>query len=117
MQRLPRVTEWSSGELTFTIESSCTCSVRLQPTPQYGQIVSTCVWRDSSHSPAARSSNSLVGISAPVGQTAMQLPQYTQADSGSATSCSVEMCEPKPRPATAIANVFWWSSPQASTHL
>src|SRR6266567_9270067 len=40
--RLPRVTSWSAGEVTFTIASSCTCSVRLQPTPQYGQTVSTC---------------------------------------------------------------------------
>ena len=31
---------WSSGEVTLTILLSCTCSVRLQPTPQYGQIVS-----------------------------------------------------------------------------
>src|SRR5262245_43154470 len=117
MQRFPLVTSWSCGEVTFTISSSCTCSVRLQPTPQYGQIVFTCVWRDSSHVPACRWSNSLFGISAPVGQTSTQLPQYTHADSGSATSSSVEMCEANPRPATAIANVFWWSVPQASTHL
>src|SRR2546421_10804173 len=117
MQRFPRVTSWSSGEVTFTISSSCTCSVRLQPTPQYGQTVSTSDCFDSSQVPAWRSSNSLVGIRAPVGHTAMQLPQYTQADSGSVTSNSVEMCASKPRPATAIANVFWWSSPQAETHL
>ena len=47
----------------------------------------------------------------------MQLPQYTQAESGSVTSYSVEMRASKPRPATAIANVFCASSPQASTHL
>jgi hypothetical protein len=47
----------------------------------------------------------------------MQLPQYTQADSGSGTSNSVEMRASKPRPATEIANVFWASSPHASTHL
>ena len=57
------------------------------------------------------------GISAPVGQTPMQLPQYTQAESGSVTSYSVEMRASKPRPATAIANVFCASSPHASTHL
>ena len=56
-------------------------------------------------------------MSAPVGHTAMQLPQYTHADSGSVTSSSVEMWAPNPRPATAIANVFWWSSPHAETHL
>src|SRR5437763_12653219 len=33
-QRFPRVTSWSSGEVTFTIASSWTCSVRLHPTPQ-----------------------------------------------------------------------------------
>src|SRR5947207_7031561 len=100
MQRLPRVTSWSSGDVTLTIASSCTCSVRLQPTTQYGQTVSTSDCFASSHVPARQSSYSLVGISAPVGQTAMQLPQYTQADSGSRTSNSVEMCASKPRPAT-----------------
>ena len=60
MQRFPRVTSWSSGEVTFTISSSCTCSVRLQPTPQYGQTVSTSVCSASSQVPAWRSSNSLV---------------------------------------------------------
>ena len=79
----------------------------MQPTPQYGQTVSTCACFDSSQVPASRRSNSLFGMSAPVGHTATQLPQYTHADSGSATSSSVEMCESKPRPATAIANVFW----------
>ena len=52
MQRLPRVTSWSSGELTLTISSSCVCSVRVQPTPQYGQIVSVCSCSSSRHSPA-----------------------------------------------------------------
>ena len=56
-------------------------------------------------------------MSAPVGQTSMQLPQYTQAESGSGTSYSVEMWASKPRPATAMANVFCHCSPQASTHL
>src|SRR5206468_656340 len=74
-QRLPRVTSWSSGEVTLTISSSCTCSVRLQPTPQYGQTVSTWDCSSSCQSPVRRSSNSLVNMSAPVGQTAMQLPQ------------------------------------------
>ena len=58
-----------------------------------------------------------LAISAPVGHTPMQLPQYTHADSGSGTACSVEIRASKPRPATAIANVFWASSPHASTHL
>ena len=34
MQRLPRVMELSSGEVDFTISPSCSCSVRVQPTPQ-----------------------------------------------------------------------------------
>lgn len=34
MQRLPRVTSWSSGDVTFTISLSWTCNSRLQPTPQ-----------------------------------------------------------------------------------
>jgi hypothetical protein len=58
-----------------------------------------------------------LAIRAPVGQTPMQLPQYTHALSGRGTFCSVEMRASKPRPATAMANVFWASSPQASTHL
>src|SRR5947209_17883554 len=117
MQRLPSVTSWSCGEVTLTISLSCTCSSRLQPTPQYGQTVVTTFSFSGSQVPATRLSYSAFDISAPVGQTAMQLPQYTHADSGSSTSSSVEMWESKPRPATAIANVFWWSSPQAETHL
>jgi len=42
-------------------------------------------------------------MSAPVGQTPMQLPQYTQAESGRPTSNSVEMRASNPRPATAMA--------------
>ena len=34
MQRFPRVTEWSSGELTFTICPDCACTVSSHPTPQ-----------------------------------------------------------------------------------
>jgi len=41
-----------------------------------------------------------LNIRAPVGQTPMQLPQYTQADSGSGTAASVEIRASKPRPAT-----------------
>ncbi len=62
-------------------------------------------------------SNSDLNIRAPVGQTPMQLPQYTQAESGRGASHSVEIRASKPRPATAIAKVFWASSPHASTHL
>ena len=32
--RCPLVTSWSSGDVTFTILLSWTCSSRLQPTPQ-----------------------------------------------------------------------------------
>src|SRR5207237_9419389 len=116
-QRWASATCWWCGEVTATISFSCTCSASLQPTPQYGQTVETTGSPAGSQVPATRLSYSAFDISAPVGQTAMQLPQYTHADSGSVTSSSVEMCAPKPRPATAIANVFWWSSPQAETHL
>jgi len=47
----------------------------LHPTPQYGQMVVVTVCRDSSQVPAWRMSCSLLNISAPVGQTPMQLPQ------------------------------------------
>jgi hypothetical protein len=75
MQRWPSVTDESIGELTVTISLSWTWRSSTQPTPQYGQIVSVTVWADSSHVPAARMSCSLLNISAPVGQTPMQLPQ------------------------------------------
>ena len=89
----------------------------MQPTPQYGQMVSTTVWADSSQVPASRISNSERNISAPVGQTLMQLPQKTQADVSSGVSNSVETRASKPRPATEMAKVFWASIPHASTHL
>src|SRR5262245_31428462 len=99
MHRWPCVTLTSIGEVTFTIWLSCVCSVSVQPTPQYGQIVLVLFWRAGSHVPAARMSCSDLNASAPVGHTPMQLPQYTHADCGSGTSCSVEMCASKPRPA------------------
>ncbi len=43
------MTSWSSGEVTLTISPSCTWSVRLQPTPQYGQTVSTSSCSSSRH--------------------------------------------------------------------
>src|SRR5690348_18206585 len=100
MQRFPCVTEWSSGELTFTIRPSWACTVSSQPTPQYGQIVSVRVCFDSPQVPAARMSYSIFPINAPVGQTPMQFPQYTHADSVSGISNSVAMCAWNPRPAT-----------------
>ena len=117
MQRLPEVMAWSWGDVTLTISLSWTWSVSVQPTPQYGQMVSVRVWRSSSQVPSALRSNSLLNTSAPVGHTAMQLPQYTQADSVSGTENSVEMWASKPRPATLMANVPCHCSPQASTHL
>src|SRR2546429_289378 len=45
MHRFPCVTEWSIGELTFTIWPFCACTVTPQPTPQYGQMVSVRVCR------------------------------------------------------------------------
>ncbi len=75
MQRCPSVTDESVGEVTLTIRSSWTWRVSVQPTPQYGQIVSVRVWAASSQVPAARISCSERNISAPVGQTPMQLPQ------------------------------------------
>uniref|UniRef100_A0A6J7Q5X8 Unannotated protein n=1 Tax=freshwater metagenome TaxID=449393 RepID=A0A6J7Q5X8_9ZZZZ len=107
---------WSFGEVTFTMRLSCTCSVRLHPTPQYGHTVVVSLWRDTSHVPSARMSNSVDGIKAPVGHTAMQFPQYTQAESGRAASNSTAMRASNPRPATEMAKVFWNCSPQASTH-
>src|SRR6185503_2201391 len=93
--RLPLVTSWSSGDVTFTISPSCTCSSRLHPTPQNAHTVVTTSCCDSSHVPSRRMSYSRFDISAPVGHTAMQLPQYTHAESGSVTSSSVEMCASK----------------------
>src|SRR5688572_9389327 len=113
----PSVTDESSGEVTLRIVSSWTWRSSTQPTPQYGQMVEVTVCAVSSQVPAARMSYSGFAISAPVGQTPMQLPQYTQADSGSGTACSVEIRASNPLPATAIANVFCASSPHASTHL
>ena len=78
----------------------------MQPTPQYGQIVSVSVCADSSQSPDSRRSCSLLNMSAPVGQTPMQFPQYTHAESARPTSNSVEIRASNPRPATAMANVF-----------
>src|SRR5260370_182777 len=102
MQRLPWVTSWSSGELTRTILPSCSWIVRLQPTPQYGQTVSVCDCRDSSHLPAWRMSNSLLNISAPVGHPPMHLPQYTHADSGTRPSTPLATCAIKRQPLRAI---------------
>src|SRR5258707_15876122 len=117
MQRWPSVTVESIGDVTFTIALSWTCRSTAQPTPQYGQIVEVTDWADSFHVPSARMSHSDLNINAPVGQPPMQLPQYTQAESGSGRFHSVEIRASKPRPATAIATGFWASSPQASTHL
>src|SRR5687768_4119607 len=102
MHRCPLVTSWSIGDMTRTMLLSCTCSSSVQPTPQYGQMVSVTVCFDSSHVPSWRMSYSDLNMSAPVGHTPMQLPQYTQADSGSGVSNSVAIPAPKPRPATAI---------------
>ena len=97
----------SSGDVAFTISFPCTWRVSVQPTPQYGQIVSVLFCSSSFQLPSARMSNSRLAISAPVGHTAMQLPQYTHAESGRETASSVEIRASNPRPATAIANVFW----------
>ena len=75
MQRWPSVTLESSGDITFTTSASWTTRSSEQPTPQYGQIVLVTVWVDSSQVPSARMSCSDLNISAPVGQTPMQLPQ------------------------------------------
>src|SRR6185369_2648400 len=75
MHRCPCVTEWSDGLETLTICPCCTCSSRLQPTPQNEQIVVVTVSCSGSHCPASRSSCSRTDLSAPVGHTPMQLPQ------------------------------------------
>src|SRR6266699_3378357 len=80
-------------------------------------LVSVRVWRDSSHVPAVRISYSILPMSAPVGHTPMQFPQYTHAELVSGISNSVAMCAWNPRPATLMANVFCASTPHASTHL
>ncbi len=90
------MTEWSDGDVTFTIVLSCTWSSSSQPTPQYGQIVFVTACCSSSQVPAARMSCSLLNISAPVGQTPMQLPQYTQALASSGTAYSVEIRRVEP---------------------
>jgi len=74
MHRCPWVTEWSDGDVTFTIRSSCVCSSRLHPTPQNEQMVVTTSWASSSQVPARRMSCSVLKARAPVGQTPMQLP-------------------------------------------
>lgn len=68
-------------------------------------MVSVTVCLDSSQVPACRMSYSDLNISAPVGHTPMQLPQYTHAESGSVGSDSVEIRAPNPRPLTPTANV------------
>src|SRR5262247_489228 len=52
-------------------------------------MVSVCVCAASFQVPAWRISYSLRNISAPVGQTPIQLPQYTHAESVSGTANSV----------------------------
>ena len=101
----------------MTICPCCTCSSRLQPTPQNEQIVVVTVSSSACHSPASRSSCSRTDFSAPVGHTPMQLPQYTHAESGSSTFYSVAMRASNPRPAAEIANVNCASVPHALTHL
>src|SRR2546428_7185083 len=75
MQRLPRVTECSRGDVTLTISLSWTCKRSVHPTPQYPQMVSTRVCLPSSQVPACRRSYSPLNIRAAVGQAAVQLPQ------------------------------------------
>src|SRR5688572_29279900 len=115
MQRFPCVTVLSCGEVTLTISLSCTCSVRLHPTPQNVQMVVVSVCFDSSQVPSSRLSCSRLKLNAPVGQTSMQLPQYTHALSGSGVANSVEIRASNPRPATEIAKLFCHWSPHAST--
>ena len=73
--RCPLVTDDSMGEVTFTIRLSWTWSDRVQPTPQYGQIVSVTVCASGAHVSASRISCSERNMRAPVGHTPMQLPQ------------------------------------------
>ena len=75
MQRCPWVTEWSDGDVTFTMRSSWVCNSRLQPTPQKEQMVVVTSWASSFYVPARRMSCSVLKARAPVGQTPMQLPQ------------------------------------------
>ena len=52
--RWPLVTDDSMGEVTFTIRLSWTWSDRVQPTPQYGQIVSVTVCASGAQVSASR---------------------------------------------------------------
>src|SRR3954464_15939002 len=106
MQRFPCVTELSCGDVTLTISLSWTCSVRLQPTPQNVHTVVVAFWRDSSHVTSAGLSYSRLKLSAPVGQTSTQLPQYTHALSRSGFELSVEIRASNPRPAPVAGNEY-----------
>src|SRR5688500_20319269 len=99
MQRLPSVIGFSSGDVAFMISSSCTCRVSVHPTPQYGQIVATVFCSSGFHSPAARASYSRFAIIAPGGQTAMQFPQQTHAESESGSANAREHRASNPRTA------------------
>ena len=75
-QRLPLVTSWSSGEVTLTIVVVLDVQRQIAADAAVGaDRVASASGADSSQVPAARWSCSLLNMSAPVGQTAMQLPQ------------------------------------------
>src|SRR2546422_10228667 len=80
MHRWPLVTSCSMGDVAFKIWFPWTWSWSVQPTPQYGQMVSVTFCRDGSQAPAALKSCSVFAMRAPVGQTPIQFPQKTQAD-------------------------------------
>src|SRR5262249_54038046 len=65
MHKWPWVTEWSDGLVTFTICPCCTCSSRLQPTPQNEQIVVVTLSSSGCQSSASRSSCSFSDFNAP----------------------------------------------------
>src|SRR5260370_8657835 len=98
MQRFPWVTVLSCGEVTFKISLSCTCRVRLQPTPQYEHVVVALVCPGSSYAPEARRSHSRLRIKPPVGHTSMRLPQQSSpaSRSGGANSMHTRAFTPPP---------------------
>ena len=101
--RLPRPTV-SLAVVTLTRRPPLVCISRVQPQPQYGQIVAV-VWNSHSRPWRARA----FSLRAPTGQTLMQRPQNSQVVSCRGLSKAVEMCAPKPRLDTLIAWSCWIS--------
>src|SRR4051794_13006557 len=90
-----------------TTVSPCISALKLQPTPQYAQVVTT----ECSGWP---SSTTVFSISDPVGQACTQAPHETHCDCRNGSSMPAAIFEAKPRPCTVNAKVPCTSS-QART--